>query len=123
MKKMASLPILFLLFLVSTGCSSFVRDADSRFLTRYEKQNQSDIEYTLLKDVEINKDKLSKGSAVKVIVVADNNWVKVYVYRSSESILKSRRFLVLYLFEDDFPEKKFSRDIFDREFRKVLLEK
>lgn len=105
------------------GCSSFVKENEHEVLRSYEKSNGGDVRYTLLKNIEINKVKVKKGTSVKVILIADEDWIKVYVYKSGEDILKSKRFLVLYLFEDDFPKKKFDRKFFRSKFNEVLRRK
>jgi len=110
-------------FVFSLGCSSFVKDRDAQWLRGYESRENFGPKFVLLKDIEINREKLMKGTVVRIITVTDSDWLKVYVYKATESALKSKRFLALYLFKSDFPNEKFDKATFERELRKVLLKK
>ena len=105
--------------LFSAGCSSFVPEEDSeRISLKYQAG-----EYVLLDDINRNNVIFSKGSIVKLLVVTGDDWVKIYAYNSNEELLSSARFLLLYLFEDDFPDEKFSQEFLDAELLKIVRPK
>ncbi|HNX58092.1 MAG TPA: hypothetical protein PKK43_03265 [Spirochaetota bacterium] len=94
------------------SCSSFVLDTDFASVRELESNT-----YILQKDVLNNRQVvMAKGKSVKIFVKSDTTWVKVYAYPSEEDILTSKRSLVLYIFDDEFPDKLFKRDYFDRKF-------
>ena len=102
-----------------TGCSSFVPDDDTEKITlKYQAG-----EYVLLEDLNRNNVIFSKGSIVKLLVVTGDEWVKIYAYNSDEELLSSTRFLLLYLFEGDFPDEEFSQEVLDAELLKVVRPK
>ncbi len=102
-----------------TGCSTFVPDEDSERITlKYQAG-----EYVLLEDINRNNVIFSKGSIVKLLVVTGDEWVKIYAYSSSEELLASNRFLLLYLFEESFPDKKFNQEFLDAELLKLVRQK
>jgi type II secretion system-associated lipoprotein len=105
--------------LFSAGCSSFVPEEDSERITlKYQAG-----EYVLLDDINRNNIVFSKGSIVKLLVVTGDDWVKIYAYNSNEELLSSKRFLLLYLFEDDFPDEKFNQEFLDAELLKAVRPK
>lgn len=105
--------------LLITGCSSFILDADSEKISlKYQAG-----EYVLLSDLNRNDRIFPKDSIVKLIVVTSDEWVKIYVYNSSEELLESTRLLLLYMFEDDFPDQKFSQEYFEAELLKLVRHK
>lgn len=111
--------IILIVSLFITGCSSFVPDEDSESITlKYQAG-----EYVLLEDINRNNVIFSKGSIVKLLVVTGDEWVKIYAYNSDEELLSSTRFLLLYLFEGDFPDEEFSQDVLDAELLKVVRPK
>ncbi len=105
--------------LFSAGCSSFVPEEDSeRISLKYQAG-----EFVLLEDINRNNLVFSKGSVVKLLVVTGDDWVKIYAYNSNEELLASTRFLLLYLFEDDFTDKKFNQEFLDGELLKIVRPK
>jgi len=73
-----------------------------------------------LQDVTINELSLPKGTVVKLIIVGGDEWVKVYAYNAKEDLLLAHRFLILYMFEDDFPDKEFNVDLLDKELANIV---
>ncbi len=102
--------------LLLSGCSSFIKTEDSEKLSlKYQAG-----EYVLLEDIKRNETLIPKDTPVKLLVLTSDDWIKIYVYNSSEELLNSHRFLALYMFEDDFPDKKYSQDYFDTRLLKIV---
>ena len=106
--------------LVVSSCSSFIADEEVQKLKVYESDNGSYQEYVLLEETVRNGMVLAKGERVRILIVTDDEWIKVYAYRSSEDLLKSVRFLVLHMFNDDFPDSKFDREKYDLKLGKIV---
>lgn len=105
--------------LLLPGCSSFIKVEDSEKLSlKYQA-----MEYVLLQDLKRNDKILPKDSSVKLLVLTSDDWIKIYAYNSSEELLNSNRLLVLYMFEDDFPDKKYSQEYFDSQLLKIVKQK
>ena len=108
--------IILVVSLLVTGCSSFIPDEDvERITLKYQAG-----EYVLLQDLNRNNIIFPKNSPVKLIVLAGDDWVKVYVYNSSEELLASKRLILLHMFETDFPEEKFNQELFETELAKLI---
>jgi len=111
--------ILIALIAVLTACSTFIPDEE---YDRLKLINQSG-EYILLDKVERHGIVLEKGSVVNLIILSSDEWIKVYAYKSEEGLLVANRLLILYMFESDFPEKKFDRVLFNKELEKIVKPK
>lgn len=110
---------LFIAALLLSGCSTFIPDEDSEQISlKYQAG-----EYVLLQDLNRNNVIIPKNTALKLIVLTSDDWIKVYAYNSSEEILASNRFLLLYLFQEDFPEEKFSQEYLDAELLKIVKQR
>lgn len=105
----------FLYVLFCSGCSTFVSDEDVEKLTvKYQSGD-----YILLEDITRNDITLAKGTIVKLTFVAGDEWVKIYAYDKKEELLTSRRQLLIYMFEDEFPEEEFNPELLETELVKV----
>ncbi len=104
-----------LLFTGCKGCSSLVKDDDVEPLTK--KYQAGD--YVLLQDITRNDVTLAKGTVVKLTFVAGDEWVKIYAYDKKEELLTSKRELLIYMFQDDFPDEKFKVELLDAELARV----
>jgi type II secretion system-associated lipoprotein len=96
-----------LLVLTVAGCKSFVEKEEVEDLRSLEEGT-----YILLKDLEFEDEKLRRGTRVKLIISADKDWIKVYARDATVDPLEARRFLLLYMFEDQFPEEGFKKELF-----------
>jgi type II secretion system-associated lipoprotein len=113
----------FSIFLISVisvsavSCSSFIIDSDYASLRELEAYT-----YVLQKDVLNNREVvMKKGSVVKVVLKSDSTWVKVYAYPAEEDTLVSTRSLILFIFDDEFPDKLFKREFFDQKFAEYFV--
>ena len=105
--------------IVLTACSTFIPDEEN---DKLKLINQSG-EYVLVDKIERNGVVLEKDTTVKLILLTSDEWIKVYAYKSDEGLLVSSRVLILYMFDSDFPEKKFDRVLFNKELEKIVIPK
>lgn len=114
-KKNIGIIIITALLLIP-ACSTFIRDEVSESITlKYQAG-----EFVMLQDLKRNDSVLPANSAVKLIVITGDEWIKIYAYDAKEDLLSSKRILLLYLFESDFPEEKFSQEFLDNELLKLV---
>jgi len=106
------LPVFFLLSLFS--CASFITKPEEKLLM--EKENNV---YILKKDIDIESKKLKKGDEVRIIIKTGRDWLKVYAYPAGVEKLKAQRYLLVYLFEDEFFNKQFNFELFNEKFNAV----
>ncbi|MBN1499114.1 MAG: hypothetical protein JW982_03085 [Spirochaetes bacterium] len=128
----------FLMF----SCSSFIpEETQDRLKLKYEVP-----EYVLITDLEVyNKPVLRKGETVKLLITVksskmSDSSIKVYAYKyeNENSLLKSERYLLVYMFDTSFedkpaesPDKKdlekpvftFNEEKLDAEIHKYVKEK
>lgn len=104
----------FILFLTSCA-TDIIRDEELPILKEYEVRK-----YSLLQDVGEGKKSLKIGEKVKLYIVTSDDFIKVYCYPGTIEFLKSERTLILYLFQDDFEEKRFDADIFEEKLFKII---
>jgi type II secretion system-associated lipoprotein len=98
------------------SCSSVVMPEDERVLKEIEKD-----EYTLLMDVSNNGEVvLPKGTVVKLFLKTAYTYVKVYASRADGDPLAVTRYLVFYMFDDEFKTKTFTREEFDVKFNQYF---
>jgi type II secretion system-associated lipoprotein len=78
--------------------------------------------YQLVRDIVNNNTViLPKGTIVKVMVLTSSEWIKVYAMNDLGDPVAVKRALMLYLFEDDFPNKVFVNDTFRERFAKFAV--
>ena len=97
-------------------CSSFVKKDMKPLLKELQKE-----EYVLQQDVSIGGLTLAKNQRIKIVIASGKEWVKVYGFPVGEDELKSRRVLILYLFENDFPAKVFDLSVFKNKLKEVAV--
>lgn len=97
--------IIIIVFL--TACTSFIKDEQMPELKKYQ-----DIGYITKKEITAGQKSIPAGKKIKIIIKISNDWIKVYGYDYNVPILQSERTLILYMFQEDFPNKKFSKDFF-----------
>jgi type II secretion system-associated lipoprotein len=100
---------LMLFFLLPLcACTSFITKPEETLLKEKEKNV-----YILKKDIDLETKKLKKGDAVRILIATGREWLKVYAYPVRVEKLKAERFLLVYLFEDEFVNKQFNIDLFN----------
>ncbi|HOA08381.1 MAG TPA: hypothetical protein PK419_07645 [Spirochaetota bacterium] len=92
--------LVFLFSLISlSSCVTLIKDEEVDTIKKYEEGT-----YILKTNLTDNMgNSLSKGTRVKLISKTTNEYVKFYAYSANEPLLESKRFLLLYLFQEDFP--------------------
>lgn len=100
---MNRIAVALLALLVFASCSSFIKKEELPLLREYEKN-----EYVMKQDIKHGEFVAAKGQAVKLIVATGSEYIKVYAYPSDKEMLKADRVLILYLFEEDFPDGRFN---------------
>ena len=92
------LVLLFSMIFLSS-CVTLVKDEEIAVIKKYEERT-----YILKKNLMDNMgNSLNKGTRVKIISKTTNDYIKFYAYSADEPLLESKRFLLLYLFQEDFP--------------------
>ena len=92
--------LVFLFSLISfSSCVTLIKDEEIDVIKKYEEGT-----YILKTNLTDNSgNTLSKGTRVKIMSKTTNEYVKFYAYSANEPLLESKRFLLLYLFQEDFP--------------------
>jgi len=99
------------------SCSSLVKDSYLPTLSDMEKPV-----YVMKSDVKIDDRILAKGQRVRIIITADDDWIKVHGYSADVDALKAERVLILFLFEDDFKDEEFDMKHFRDKLSDIVLE-
>jgi type II secretion system-associated lipoprotein len=111
-----SIALIFVLVLFSS-CTHLIKDEDRAALKDFEKDKDQ-----LVKDlVNNNAIVMPKGTVVRVMVLTSSDWVKVYAMDNSGDPVVVQRYLLLYLFDDDFPNKVFDNDAFKERLAKCAV--
>jgi type II secretion system-associated lipoprotein len=105
---------LIVLTVMLTACDVFVSKADADLLKEKEKKT-----YILKKDIDIDGKKLKKGDEVKIVITGVKEWIKVHAYPARANALKADRYLILYLFSEDFKNKQFDLKFFEEQLDAV----
>ncbi len=111
--KLIVFVLICVLFLSS--CATFITKEEELQIKQYEKA-----EYILLEDTGEGERFIRKGEKVKLYIIVENDFIKVFCYFSKVDFVKAQRTLILYLFEEDFDKAKFNIDLFkEKLFSKV----
>lgn len=73
------------------------------------------------KDVERDNIRLDKGQKVKLHLLTNDDSIRVYAYSADVDFLKSRRLLILQLFDDDFKDSRFDKKFFMEKLSEVVI--
>lgn len=97
-----------------TACDEFISKSDADLLKEKEKKT-----YIIKKEIDIDGRKLARGERVKIVITGVREWIKVHAYPAREDALKAERYLILYLFAEDFPDRRFTMHYFDEQLDAV----
>jgi type II secretion system-associated lipoprotein len=100
------------------ACDVFVPGKDIKALDEREKKI-----YVLKSELEVGGKKLKKGDEVRIKITTGSDWIKVHAYPARTDELKAEYLLLLYVFEDDFNEKKYNADYFATRLGALVAEK
>ncbi|MDH4199838.1 MAG: type II secretion system-associated lipoprotein [Spirochaetia bacterium] len=110
--------ILFLLLLTAmVHCTiSFVKDDELRTL-----ESQYTGIYSVKKDINVTNDNILRaGTRIRLYFLSGTNSIKVYAYDFDEPRENALGKNILYLFESDFPENKFQKEILEKRISELL---
>ena len=113
--------ILVSLILVSTlwlSCASFIEENEAVQLKKFEKGS-----YILRENISAGSHKLKKGQHIRIFIISGDEFVKVYGYPAEVDFLKSDRVLILYVFEDDFKNSRYSETTFMKKLYHIIAPK
>ena len=100
---------------VHLSCASFIKEEEMPALKKLESPV-----YVMKRNVKIGSGSVEKGREVKVVIIAGDDWLKVYTYPAARDKLSAPRTLVLYMFDDEFAEEKYSYKVFEKRFFEIL---
>jgi type II secretion system-associated lipoprotein len=110
------LVILVLLAGFMPGCTTLIPSAQLEELRTYEKEK-----YILKNDLVLREEiMIKKGTRIKIIMAGTADYAKVYAINDEMDPLKADRCLLLYMFEDDFTDKKYTKDEFEKKFYELV---
>jgi type II secretion system-associated lipoprotein len=101
--------------LMISSCSTFMLDEEVAGLKKYEGRI-----YILKKEHTQGDQTLKKDQKIRIVIKPGKESIRVYGYDASAAILKSSRVLILYLFNDDFTNKRFDSKTFESKFYSVV---
>lgn len=96
-------------------CNDFIRKDMEASITELEAGV-----YTMKDNVTVNEESLVKGQKIKVKVTWGKDWIRVRGFPADVDPLQVKQVLLLYLFQDEFTDKKFTMDSFMKEFNKIV---
>jgi type II secretion system-associated lipoprotein len=109
----------YIVFIVlMTSCATFIEVDEINQLKGYEKNI-----YVLNEDVKVDKLTLRKGEEIRLYIKVEDESIKVYGYPADKSLLKAERVLILYLFNDDFKDSRFNKELFDNKLYSIIKQK
>lgn len=106
------------LALLVSGCVSFIAKPDDALLKEKERQT-----YVLIKSTTSGEKTLKRGEEVKILISSGKEWIKVHAYPARADLLKTDRFLLLYVFDDEFGQKQFDMKYFEERLSTVVAQK
>lgn len=90
---------------LAVSCSHFFTVQSKAELSEFEKKT-----LVIANDIKVNQDVLVKGQKIKIKIFTGSDWVKIRGYDANKDPLQAKQVLLIYMFEDEFPEKKFSME-------------
>jgi hypothetical protein len=76
---------------------------------------------TMKKDYARDNLRLDKGQKVKLHLIIKDDSIRVYAYPTEVEFLKSKRLLVLHLFDEDFKDSRFHKPYFLEKLNEVVI--
>ncbi len=107
-----------IVFSAATGCKTLLLEEQFLKIKEFEKS-----EYTVIEDVTIGEKSLKKNDRIKIIISKGDEWIKVVGYLSNVDRLKAERVRLMYIFDEDFPDKKFDIEFFKKKLFALIIAK
>ncbi|HPJ39656.1 MAG TPA: hypothetical protein PLT75_14520 [Spirochaetota bacterium] len=97
------------------SCTTFLLEQNIENLKKLENST-----YILKQQVIIENKKLEKGQRVKLYIKTNDVSVRVYAYPAEIDFLKSQRLLVLQMFDADFKNEQFDKNVFQEKLFNIV---
>lgn len=114
MDKIINFLIIALFLLLS--CTTFMLEEQEKDVLSLDGKTA-----TMKKAMERDNIKLDKGQKVRLHLLTRDDSIRVYAYPADVDFLKSRRLLVLQLFDDDFKDSRFEKNFFMDKLSEVVI--
>lgn len=102
-------------FMLLLSCTTFLLEENIQNLKKLEYST-----YTLKQEIVIENKKLEKGQHVKLYIKTNDTSVRVYAYPAETDFLKSQRLLVLQMFDADFKNEQFDKNVFREKLLNIV---
>jgi hypothetical protein len=106
------------------SCSQFIRDDAVPGLVEYETQIFRAKKKADPQDQGLPFEELpfEENADIRLVIALGENWIKVYGYRDTgeHAKLTERRYLILYMFEEDFPDSRFDPEYLKKRLYSVV---
>ena len=110
--------VLCSLFFFIISCATFITDDQSNAIKNLEKNI-----YVLKEDAGEGNKLIKKAENIKLYVSTGKNFIKIYCYPANTDLLKAEKTLIVYMFDEDFENKKFNFSILQEELNKKVEKK
>ncbi len=115
LKNITTIASILIIIALALSCATFIQDEQAASLEKYR-----DGIYRMKQDVKVNELVLKKNEKVKLMVIVEEDAVKVYAYPANVSYLQSDRVLILYMFDVDFKENVFDKEYFHTKLMEIV---
>ncbi len=102
--------------LLMVSCTTFILEDQERDLMSLDGKTA-----IMKKAMERDNLRLDKGQKVRLHLIANADSIRVYAYSADVDFLKSRRLLILQLFDDDFKDSRFEKKFFMDKLQEVVI--
>jgi len=114
MNKIRNIFAALIIFMMS--CATFMLEEQERELMSLDGKTA-----TMKKEMERDSIRLDKGQKVRLHIITKDDSIRVYAYSADVDFLKSRRLLILHLFDDDFKDNRFEKKLFMDKLNDVVI--
>lgn len=103
-------------FLLMLSCTTFMLEEQEKELMSLDGKTA-----VMKKAMERENVRLDKGQKVRLHLLTRDDSIRVYAYSADVDFLKSRRLLILQLFDDDFKDSRFDKKFFMDKLHEVVI--
>jgi len=101
---------------LAVSCAHFFTVESKAQLGEFEKKT-----FVIKNDIKVDQDVFIKGQKIKVKVFTGSDWVKIRGYNADKDPLRAKQVLLIFMFEDEFPGKKFNMDYFTQRLSDIAV--